>query len=84
MVLRGGSWNNNPNNTRPANRNNNKPGNRNNNNGFRCAQNPRKDGLFAGIPRFKDGGRAFFGGTWCPVPASGLARPNTKEDSFGK
>ncbi|MBI5287103.1 MAG: SUMF1/EgtB/PvdO family nonheme iron enzyme, partial [Deltaproteobacteria bacterium] len=50
-VLRGGSWNNNPGNTRAANRNRNNPDNRNNNNGFRCAitlkvswselQNPR-------------------------------------------
>ncbi len=36
-VLRGGSWNNNPNNLRAANRNNNTPTNRNNNNGFRCS-----------------------------------------------
>ena len=37
-VLRGGSWNNNTNNLRCANRNNNNPTNTNNNNGFRCAQ----------------------------------------------
>ena len=36
-VLRGGSWNNNPNNLRASNRNNNTPDNRNNNIGFRCA-----------------------------------------------
>jgi hypothetical protein len=36
-VLRGGSWNNNANNCRSANRNNNDPSNRNNNNGFRLA-----------------------------------------------
>ena len=43
-VLRGGSWNNNPNNIRAANRNNNKPTNTNNNIGFRClsAQYPRR------------------------------------------
>ena len=35
-VLRGGSWNNNPNNMRVANRNRNEPDNTNNNNGFRC------------------------------------------------
>ena len=35
-VLRGGSWNNNTNNLRSANRNNNDPDNRNNNIGFRC------------------------------------------------
>jgi hypothetical protein len=34
--LRGGSWNNNANNARCANRNNNNPDNRNNNIGFRC------------------------------------------------
>lgn len=36
-VIRGGSWNNNPNNLRVANRNNNNPDNTNNNIGFRCA-----------------------------------------------
>jgi len=36
-VLRGGSWNNNAQNCRVANRNNNSPANRNNNNGFRLA-----------------------------------------------
>jgi len=35
-VLRGGSWNNNENNLRSANRNRNEPDNRNNNIGFRC------------------------------------------------
>ena len=34
-VLRGGSWNNNSNNARAANRNRNEPTNRNDNNGFR-------------------------------------------------
>jgi len=34
-VLRGGSWNNNDNNLRAANRNRNNADNRNNNNGFR-------------------------------------------------
>jgi formylglycine-generating enzyme required for sulfatase activity len=37
-VLRGGSWNNNPQNLRSANRNHNPPGNRNNNVGFRLAR----------------------------------------------
>jgi len=37
-VLRGGSWNNKPENCRAANRNRNEPDNRNNNNGFRCAR----------------------------------------------
>ncbi len=36
-VLRGGSWNNKPENARPANRNRNTPENRNDNNGFRPA-----------------------------------------------
>ncbi|WP_353485325.1 SUMF1/EgtB/PvdO family nonheme iron enzyme [Haliscomenobacter sp.] len=36
-VLRGGSWNNNPQNVRAANRNNNTPDNRNNNIGCRLA-----------------------------------------------
>ncbi|MEI6412574.1 MAG: SUMF1/EgtB/PvdO family nonheme iron enzyme [Bacteroidota bacterium] len=46
-VIRGGSWNNNPQNCRVAYRNNNTPGNRNNNIGFRlantgkCARNCR-------------------------------------------
>jgi len=37
-VLRGGSWNNTPNNARAANRNRNDTTNRNNNNGFRLAR----------------------------------------------
>ncbi len=37
-VLRGGSWNNNDNNVRSANRNRNDPSNTNNNVGFRCAR----------------------------------------------
>ena len=40
-VLRGGSWNNNPNNTRAANRNSNNPDNWNNNVGARCAKAPQ-------------------------------------------
>ncbi|MBC8277085.1 MAG: hypothetical protein H8E46_02560 [FCB group bacterium] len=39
-MLRGGSWNNNANNCRSANRNNNNPSNTNNNNGFRIVFNP--------------------------------------------
>ena len=35
--MRGGSWNNNPQNVRVSNRNRNEPTNRNNNIGFRCA-----------------------------------------------
>ncbi|RIK53988.1 MAG: hypothetical protein DCC59_05430 [Chloroflexi bacterium] len=36
-ALRGGSWNNNDNNVRSANRNRNDPTNTNNNVGFRCS-----------------------------------------------
>ncbi len=39
-MIRGGSWNNNWNNLRVANRNNNNPDNRNNNIGFRCGLSP--------------------------------------------
>ena len=39
-VLRGGSWNNNPDNLRSANRNRNNPDNRNNNIGFRLVCRP--------------------------------------------
>ncbi|MEI6150263.1 MAG: SUMF1/EgtB/PvdO family nonheme iron enzyme [bacterium] len=39
-VIRGGSWNNNANNCRVANRNNNWPDNRNNNIGFRAVRPP--------------------------------------------
>ncbi|HHU21753.1 MAG TPA: SUMF1/EgtB/PvdO family nonheme iron enzyme [Acholeplasma sp.] len=44
---RGGSWNNNANNCRSANRNNNTPDNRNNNIGFRLVSPKlkRKDGF---------------------------------------
>ena len=38
FVIRGGSWNNEPDNVRSANRNRNTPTKRNNNIGFRCAQ----------------------------------------------
>jgi hypothetical protein len=55
-VLRGGSWNNNANNCRVANRNNNNPDNRNNNNGFRLALHFQMvlSGTTPGIARFKD------------------------------
>ncbi|MBK7675335.1 MAG: SUMF1/EgtB/PvdO family nonheme iron enzyme [Candidatus Accumulibacter sp.] len=39
-VLRGGGWNNNPENARSAKRNRNHPGKRNNNLGFRLASTP--------------------------------------------
>jgi hypothetical protein len=40
-VIRGGSWNNNPENLRASNRNRNNADNRNNNIGFRLAQSAR-------------------------------------------
>jgi RNA-directed DNA polymerase len=49
-ALRGGSWNNKPQNVRAANRNNNEPTKRNNNNGFRLASMPSN----AGVGVFKD------------------------------
>lgn len=45
-VNRGGSWNNQPDNVRSANRNRNDPTNRNNNLGFRLAQADRAECLF--------------------------------------
>ncbi|MBI3741233.1 MAG: SUMF1/EgtB/PvdO family nonheme iron enzyme, partial [Chloroflexi bacterium] len=44
---RGGSWNNNQDNTRCANRNRNNPHNRNNNVGFRVAESFTKYFIFA-------------------------------------
>jgi len=54
-VQRGGSWNNNPDNMRAANRNDNTPENRNRNNGFRLASTPSRAGAApfmegAGVP----------------------------------
>ena len=48
-VVRGGSWNNNPQNLRSANRNRNTPDNRNNNQGFRLAST-----LTGRVARFTD------------------------------
>ena len=42
-VLRGGSWNNNNDNIRCANRNNNNPNNANNNNGFRLSNTIKRE-----------------------------------------
>jgi hypothetical protein len=41
-MIRGGSWNNNAQNCRSANRNNNEPDNRNNNLGFRLASSRQR------------------------------------------
>jgi formylglycine-generating enzyme required for sulfatase activity len=43
-VYRGGSWNNNANNSRVANRNNNNPTNTNNNIGFRVLRSSDRNG----------------------------------------
>jgi hypothetical protein len=44
-VLRGGSWNNQPNNVRVSNRNHNQPENRNDNIGFRCVRDVKPGGM---------------------------------------
>lgn len=46
-VLRGGSWNNNPQNLRSANRNRNTPDNRNNNWGLRLASTAHRQSVSA-------------------------------------
>ncbi|MDX1654598.1 MAG: hypothetical protein R3310_05255 [Candidatus Competibacteraceae bacterium] len=50
-MVRGGGWNNNPENLRSANRNRNAPDEANNNQGFRLARTPAK---MAGAVGFKD------------------------------
>ena len=55
-VLRGGSFNNNWNNVRVANRNNNNPNNSNNNNGFRCAASPPGEFLIGQVRRVQGRG----------------------------
>ena len=66
--LRGGSWNNNPANTRVSYRNRNEPENRNNNIGLRCAGDagPFRKERKAGAVRIKV--RA---GAPCPLPGFG-------------
>jgi hypothetical protein len=56
-ALRGGSWNNEPQNVRAAYRNNNEPAKRNNNNGFRVASRPSNAGvgMFTDISRVPEG-----------------------------
>ncbi|MCC5875577.1 MAG: SUMF1/EgtB/PvdO family nonheme iron enzyme [Candidatus Sumerlaeia bacterium] len=53
-VIRGGSWNNNPQNLRSANRNRNTPDNRNNNLGFRVVSSPPTPHPMAGAVAFTD------------------------------
>ncbi|MBK6930485.1 MAG: hypothetical protein IPH12_06295 [Saprospirales bacterium] len=63
--MRGGSWNNNPQNCRVANRNNDAPGNRNNNTGFRLANT----GKYARNRRlYGRGGCGRFCPAACPAP----------------
>jgi len=50
--MRGGSWNNNPNNVRVANRNRNNPWKRNTNNGFRAVRTPQE---YFGLPNSDSG-----------------------------
>jgi hypothetical protein len=52
-VLRGGAWNNQPQNVACAIRNRNNPDNRNNNIGFRCAKTPPGQKEKSKIPNFK-------------------------------
>lgn len=57
-MVRGGSWNNKPENVRASFRNWNEPGNRNNNIGFRCVRDVgRKHGFRAGGSPVKAGER---------------------------
>jgi hypothetical protein len=54
QVMRGGSWNNNQDNARCANRNRNHPHNRNNNIGFRVAESVCRVGQKCGRSRQYD------------------------------
>ena len=66
-VIRGGSWNNNAQNCRSANRNNNNPSNNNNNNGFRlCCSAAPQDGKLPAVPAVVP----FPQGTKSPRPAA--------------
>ena len=75
-VNRGGSWNNDPDNCRVANRNNDNPDNRNDNIGFRLANTGTRQplGLYAGSARVS--ARPAWG------PASALGGPNTQPPPF--
>jgi hypothetical protein len=64
-VQRGGSWNNNPQNCRVANRNNNTPDNRNNNIGFRLLNTGKRTDAAALRP----------GSLWLICPAAHPAPP---------
>lgn len=77
-VNRGGSWNNDLNNARSANRNNNNPDNRNNNIGFRLSSSPRgqKAAVHGRAPRAAAVTRALL-----PRPATG---PNSRASRAGR
>ena len=68
-MIRGGSWNNDPQNARVANRNNNGPTNRNHNLGFRLANTGN-----AAWNRVLHGRRGC--GTFCPVGWSCIPVPS--------
>lgn len=75
-MVRGGSWNNNPQNLRAANRNRNTTDNRNNNIGFRVARTaPRQSGSFYEAARSAGGCSEAVGTLAVPaalLPALGL------------
>lgn len=85
-VLRGGSWNNDQNNARAANRNRNEPDNWNDNDGFRCAQDSSRVGASVPLPEarisiFTEVGSAHPGvhGSllrWTGGPWPALGQPN--------
>jgi len=66
-VVRGGSWNNKPENLRSANRNRNETDNRNNNLGFRLAQSARAAFGLSPEPACRETGRAWCAGVHEPA-----------------
>ena len=77
-VLRGGSWNNNANNCRSANRNNDKPDNDNNDYGFRLASAlPGQTGSHSGTPAPRDRAGTNMHGPGRPV-AQATAAPGPR------
>ncbi len=79
--MRGGSWNNNPQNVRVSNRNRNEPTNRNNNIGFRCAGYAER-----GLGGFEACGRepvssTEIPGVPTPLPGCGSRRRSTASNS---
>jgi len=83
-LLRGGSWNNNGQNLRSANRNRNNRDNRNNNNGFHVARPPGRLVTTGNRPEFPSlkGTESAARVTMSPVPESGrLAGSNSSKVS---